>query len=124
MAHEGHDHGDDHPRAHAATDSARADALPPGAGAGKILFLDAPSGLAGDMIVAALVDLGVPAQVVGDALASLEVTGFHVDFGTRVRSGIVAASFEVHVDSPQPPRTYASVRALLDRAPLPEGVRA
>ena len=89
-----------------------------------MLFLDAPSGLAGDMIVAALVDLGVPAQVIGDALAALPVTGFHVHFGTRVRSGIVATSFEVHVDAPQPPRTYASVRTLLDEASLSEGVRA
>jgi pyridinium-3,5-bisthiocarboxylic acid mononucleotide nickel chelatase len=94
-----------------------------GAGVGKLLFFDAPSGLAGDMIVAALVDLGVPGQVVADALASLAVSGFHVHFGTRVRSGIVATSFEVHVDAPQPPRTYGSVRALLDAASLPAGVR-
>jgi uncharacterized protein (TIGR00299 family) protein len=40
-----------------------------------------------------------------------------------VRSGIVATSFEVHVDAPQPPRTYGSVRALLDAASLPAGVR-
>ncbi len=41
--------------------------LPPlarGAGVGHVLFFDAPSGLAGDMIIAALVDLGVPATVV------------------------------------------------------------
>ena len=140
MAHEGHDHdADDHDHDHAsvgvhdrgarcddepATDRDLKGELPRGSGEGKTLFLDAPSGLAGDMIVAALVDLGVPAQVIGDALAALAITGFHVDFGTRVRSGIVAASFEVHVDSAQPARTYAGVRALLDEAALPEGVRA
>jgi uncharacterized protein (TIGR00299 family) protein len=123
MAHEGHDHGDDHPRAHAATDSARADALAPGAGAGKILFLDAPSGLAGDMIVAALVDLGVPRETVADALALLPMTGFHVHFGTRVRSGIVAASFDVHVDGAQPPRRYAEIRTMLEGSELGEGVK-
>jgi uncharacterized protein (TIGR00299 family) protein len=137
MAHEGHDHDHEqvHEHVHVHDHGARCDdepatdrdlkaELPRGAGEGKTLFLDAPSGLAGDMIIAALVDLGVPAQVIGDALAALAITGFHVDFGTRVRSGIVAASFEVHVDSPQPPRTYASVRALLDEATLPQGVRA
>src|SRR5256885_552584 len=98
MAHEGHDHHDDHPRPPVAPVSADASALTRGAGAGKILFLDAPSGLAGDMIVAALVDLGVPRETVADALALLPITGFHVHFGTRVRSGIVAASFDVHVD--------------------------
>ncbi len=145
MGHEGHDHDHDHDHDHGHDHDHRHDVghgrgdrcdeeskadrdlkgeLPRRAGEGKVLFLDAPSGLAGDMIVAALVDLGVPAQGIVDALASLEVTGFHVHFGTRVRSGIVATSFEVHVDAPQPPRTYASVRALLDGAPLPEGVRA
>jgi uncharacterized protein (TIGR00299 family) protein len=76
------------------------------------------------MIVAALVDLGVPRAVIADALASLPVTGFHVHFGTRVRSAIAAASFEVHVDQAQPPRTYAAVRALIDESNLPERIRA
>lgn len=142
MGHEGHDHDDEahghthahahphepsQPHAHGARcedAEPRGESLARSAGAGKLLFLDAPSGLAGDMIIAALVDLGVPAQVILDALATLAVTGFHVHFGTRVRSGIVATSFDVHVDAPQPPRTYASVRALLDAAPLPDGIRA
>lgn len=123
MAHEGHEH--DHP-----DDRARADVLTKsetparGLGAGKVLFLDAPSGLAGDMIVAALVDLGVPREAVADALTLLPVTGFHIHFGTRIRSGIVATSFEVHIDEAQPPRTYAAVRAMLEEAKLTEGVRA
>ncbi len=133
----GHDHDHEHadgehvhehgqvPHAHShAAERSNDEPLARLAGTGKILFFDAPSGLAGDMIVAALVDLGVPAQVIANALAALAVTGFHVHFGTRVRSGIVATSFEVHVDERQPPRTYASVRALLDEAALPEGVRA
>jgi pyridinium-3,5-bisthiocarboxylic acid mononucleotide nickel chelatase len=114
----GHGHG--HVHVHGA-ETARE--LAKGEGAGKVLFLDAPSGLAGDMIVAALVDLGVPATVVTDALAVLPVTAFHVHFGTRVREAIVAASFEVHVDGAQPTRTYGSIRAMLDAAPLAEGVR-
>jgi pyridinium-3,5-bisthiocarboxylic acid mononucleotide nickel chelatase len=62
--------------------------------------------------------------VVTDVLAKLPVQGFHVHFGTRVRSGIVATSFDVHVEATQPTRTYGSIRAMLDAAPLPDGVRA
>lgn len=131
MGHEGHEghegehaheprHGHEYEPRHAPA----GDTLAQGAGRGKVLFLDAPSGLAGDMIIASLVDLGVPAAAVADALAALPVTGFHVHFGTRVRSGIVAASFEVHVDEAQPARTYGSIRAMLDAAALPEGVKA
>ncbi len=76
------------------------------------------------MIIATLVDLGVPEGVIHAAVAKLPLRGFHLHFGTRVRSGIVATSFDVHVDGPQPERTYGSIRAMLDKADLPKGVRA
>ena len=124
-----HDHSHDHEHdglnghSHAPGPRVRPD-LPRNAGQGKTLFLDAPSGLAGDMIIATLVDLGVPEGVIHAAVAKLPLRGFHLHFGTRVRSGIVATSFDVHVDGPQPERTYGSIRAMLDEADLPKGVRA
>lgn len=117
----GHEHGHEHAHAH---EHAPSPELARGSGAGHVLFLDAPSGLAGDMIVAALVDLGVPRAVVADALACLPLTGYHVHFGTRVRSGIVACAFDVHVDGEQPARTYGTIRAMLDGSRLPEGIKA
>jgi hypothetical protein len=61
---------------------------------------------------------------VADAIAKLPITGYHVHFGTRVRSGIVATSFDVHVDTKQPERTWKSIRALLEASPLDDAVRA
>ena len=119
-----HAHDPDPPHPHHRASAAPVAPLARGSGAGRVLFLDAPSGLAGDMIIAALVDLGVPAAVVTDALALLPLQGFRLHFGARVRSGIVATSFEVHVDDAQPTRTYGTIRAMLDAAPLPEGVRS
>jgi uncharacterized protein (TIGR00299 family) protein len=113
-----------HAHGHTHVAPARREDLPRGAGRGKTLFLDAPSGLAGDMIIATLVDVGVPEDVITDSVAKLSLQGFHIHFGTRVRSGIVATSFDVHVDGKQPERTYGSIRKLLDAADLPEGVRA
>jgi uncharacterized protein (TIGR00299 family) protein len=75
------------------------------------------------MIVAALVDLGVPGAVVAEAAAALPVTGFHIHFGTRVRSGIAASTFEVHLENAQPERTYKDVRAILDAASLSDATR-
>jgi uncharacterized protein (TIGR00299 family) protein len=124
-----HDHDHDHDHAHGGQThehlphATRAD-LPKGAGKGKTLFLDAPSGLAGDMIIATLVDLGVPEHAVTDVIAKLPLRGFHVHFGARTRSGIVATSFDVHVDGKQPERTYGAIRAMLDKADLPKAVRA
>ena len=129
----GHDRGHDHDHAHEHGDGGHAHEhlpnatrtdLPRGSGQGKTLFLDAPSGLAGDMIIAALVDLGVPEHVVTDVVAKLPLRGFHVHFGARTRSGIVATSFDVHVDGKQPERTYGAIRAMLDDADLPKAIRA
>jgi len=123
--HGGHDHGD-HEHSHGPP-SRRASARPElarGAGKGKVLFLDAPSGLAGDMIIAALVDLGVPEVVVANAAAQVSISGYHVHFGTRVRSGVVAASFDVHLEAEQPERTYGEIRGLLDASRLPDEVKA
>lgn len=144
MGHDDHDHGHDHDHdhghdneqaqahahdnehGHGDGDGGRGDRKPleAGVGAGRVLFLDAPSGLAGDMIIAALVDLGVPETVVANAVGALPMSGFHLHFGSRVRSGIVATWFDVHVDVKQPTRTYGSIRAVLDEAPLDDGVRA
>ena len=97
--------------------------LPRGAGQGKVIYLDAPSGLAGDMVIAALLDLGAPLHVLEEAVSSLGLGGFHLHVGTRVHSGIVATAFDVHVDAAQPERTYGSIRSLLDQATLSEAVR-
>ncbi len=75
------------------------------------------------MIVAALVDLGVPPSVVTDALAKVDVRGYHVHFGSRERSGIVATSFDVHVEDEQPPRSFATIRALIETSSLDLGIR-
>jgi pyridinium-3,5-bisthiocarboxylic acid mononucleotide nickel chelatase len=112
----GHGHGHDHEHEPPVTIGERG-------GEGQILFLDAPSGLAGDMVIAALVDLGVPQGVIEDAVNALPIRGFHLHFGTRVRSGIVATAFDVHVEKKQPERTWGEIRAMLAKAKLPKGVK-
>jgi uncharacterized protein (TIGR00299 family) protein len=76
------------------------------------------------MIVAALVDLGAPVAALHEALSQLDVHGFHVHFGARARSGIVATSFDVHVEEAQPERTYGSIRRLLEESSLSASVKA
>ena len=77
------------------------------------------------MIVAALVDLGVPESVVSDAIAKLALPqgGFHVHFCGREQSGIVATKFDVHVDTAQPERTFRSVRSTLIDSDLPQKIK-
>jgi uncharacterized protein (TIGR00299 family) protein len=125
-----HPHGAGHAHPHAPGGEAhehpgpRPEPLAEGAAAGKVLFLDAFSGLAGDMIIATLLDLGVPLLVVERALAALPLEGYHVHRGHAHRSGIVATSFDVHVEAAQPERTHRSIDEMLAAAPLAEPVRA
>jgi pyridinium-3,5-bisthiocarboxylic acid mononucleotide nickel chelatase len=62
---------------------------------GLHLHLDPASGIAGDMAVAALVDVGVPEKVVRDAVRSMGVRGLRVRFETRRRGSQMGLGFLV-----------------------------
>ncbi len=95
-----------------------------GNGAGKLLFIDAFSGIAGDMLVGALLDLGVPLDTVESALGPLPLSGYEIQTERVERSGIAATRFCVSVSETQPSRDWAAIRALLEAAGhLPEGAR-
>lgn len=115
-----------HPAAvrHDAPGTARAP-LTRGAGLGKTLFIDAFSGIAGDMLVGALIDLGVPEQMLRDALSTLPLDGYELRLARRERGGLSALALDVMITRDQPPRGYAAIRALLEDAPaIPDDARA
>jgi len=117
--HEGEEH--EHPHSHEG--AVRGPLLAEGEGAGKILFFDAFSGIAGDMTIAALLDLGVPLLVVERAIAAVPIDGFHMHRGHIHRSGIVASAFDVHLESEQPERTFREIDAMLEAATLEPRVK-
>jgi uncharacterized protein (TIGR00299 family) protein len=89
-----------------------------------VLYLDAASGIAGDMSVAALVDLGVPFSVVSDAVAALGLGGFRLSLSRAMSGALGATHFFVEVTGPQPERRYRDVRRVLDESRLAPSVRA
>jgi pyridinium-3,5-bisthiocarboxylic acid mononucleotide nickel chelatase len=96
-----------------------------GAGAGRILYLDAGSGLAGDMLVAALLDLGIPESAVVSGLASVAIEGYELKHSRVLRSSISGRHFEVAVNKAQPARDYRSILQLLEAASnLSDGARS
>jgi pyridinium-3,5-bisthiocarboxylic acid mononucleotide nickel chelatase len=113
-----HEHPHEHGPARGHEHPSRQPLLPEGAGAGKVIFFDTFSGIAGDMTIAALLDVGVPLLVIERAVAALPIEGFHLHRGHAHRSGIVASAFDVHVEAPQPERTYGEIDAMLLTAPL------
>jgi uncharacterized protein (TIGR00299 family) protein len=89
-----------------------------GAGKGKTLFLDAASGVAGDMTIAALVDLGVPFEVVEQAVSALPLRGVSLRLEKTHAGAIGASRFEVLVASEQPERRYRDIDRMIEKAKL------
>lgn len=120
----GHDHhhdGHGHGRVPEAFTSKRE--LAAGAGRGRVLFFDAFSGIAGDMTIAALADLGVAPAVFEAAWSALPIEGYRVHFGHAARSGIVGCKVDVELDGTQPSRTYRDIATMLASASLTPEVK-
>ena len=64
----------------------------------KWLYLECYSGISGDMTVGALLDLGASRKVLEDTLQSLGVKGYHLHFGRKLKCGIDAYDFDVHLE--------------------------
>ncbi len=103
---------------------AHREALPGQSGHGKVLFFDAFSGVAGDMTIAALVDLGVPFEVVRDAVGALRIGGFELEL-KRARGGAIGGTkFDVVVDEAQPDRRYRAIDDMLGVSTLLPGAKS
>ena len=84
----------------------------------RIAYFDCFSGASGDMIVGALVDLGVDPRHVRRALASLRLSGLRVAFRSVKRHGIAATKFEVKAPAEHAHRGLREIRRLLRSADL------
>ena len=62
----------------------------------KTLYFDCFSGAAGDMILGALIDAGLPFGELRRALGSLGVEDWDISADKVVRCGITATKFRVH----------------------------
>ena len=65
----------------------------------RTLYLECYSGISGDMMAAALLDLGADQQALKDALESLPLEGFQIEIGRVKKSGLDACDFAVILDS-------------------------
>jgi hypothetical protein len=84
----------------------------------KLAYLDAFSGISGDMTVGALLDAGAPADALIDALKSLD-TGAQFEVEKTKRGGVTASKFRVIFEqSGHPHRHLKPILAMIERAPI------
>ncbi|MFW6278657.1 MAG: nickel insertion protein [Bacillota bacterium] len=62
-----------------------------------ILYFDTIAGLSGDMVLGALLDLGVKEEYLKNELAKLNVSGFELKITRRQKSGITGTDFKVQL---------------------------
>src|SRR5262245_10339889 len=108
----------------------------------RILYFDCFSAIAGDMVLGALLDAGLPFDELKAALGSLAIDGYDIAAERVLRAGVSATKFRVIEHPPSPGRIAAgtgaaspapghhphrhlkSIYNLIDRSGLSEGGRA
>lgn len=86
---------------------------------GRLLYIDAVSGVAGDMLLGALIDAGAPLEGILTGLGELDVEGLDVVAARTERQGLAATSVRVLAPPGPVHRDWTAVRQLLDAASLP-----
>jgi uncharacterized protein (TIGR00299 family) protein len=89
----------------------------------RVLYLDCVAGVAGDMLLGALLDAGADPQVIRAGLAGLGVEGLELRTERVSRHAIIATHATIHAAPGQPQRDWRSIRTLIDVAGLPERAR-
>jgi len=90
----------------------------------RLAYVDAVAGVAGDMLLAALLDAGADPDYVRNGLAALAVDGLELRTDSVTRHSISARRASIVAPSePHVHRRWADVRAILDAASLPPRVR-
>ena len=94
------------------------------AGAGRHAWVDATSGVAGDMLLAALIDVGVPLANLQGAADAVIPESIRLTSALVSRAGMRATKVDVHPTvKDHPHRTWRDIQALLERADLTASVR-
>ncbi|MGO1926577.1 MAG: nickel insertion protein, partial [Brachybacterium tyrofermentans] len=89
----------------------------PSPSAPRLAYIDATAGIAGDMLLAALVDAGADLDAVQEVLDALVPDSVRFVRSTVDRGGQRATKIDVDVLVTDPPhRTWASIRELLERS--------
>src|ERR1700733_897042 len=94
------------------------------AGAGVHAWVDATAGVAGDMLLGALVDAGAPLAVLQGAVDAVIPGSIRLASALVTRAGMRATKVDVHpAVRDQAQRSWRDIQALLERADLAAGVR-
>lgn len=89
----------------------------------KTAHFDCFSGISGDMVLGAFLDLGVPLEELGKALAQLPVDGYTISAKRVQRGGITATQAVVEIEEQHHHRGFSEIQSLISNSDLPAVVK-
>ena len=97
----------------------------------RSLYYDCFAGIAGDMFLGAMLDMGVPEPLIREGLAALPLSEFELRVERASRMGIVGTDVKVVVPAPHDSDGHAGhfhhswrgIRGMLESSPLDDGVK-
>ena len=89
----------------------------------RIAYLDCFSGVSGDMLLAAVIDAGIPVDDLRAELKRLPLDGYDLAAGRVKRAGIAAMHATIEVHGEPAPRTLGDVLTIIEASSLPPGDR-
>jgi len=89
----------------------------------KRAYIDCMAGVSGDMILGALVDLGLGIGKLRGELRKLPVEGYTISAKRESRHSITGTRVSVKVKGKQPSRSLRAIRELISTSALSDGVR-
>ena len=94
----------------------------------KLAYFNCLGGASGDMILGALVDLGVDLRKIRQGLKQLDIKGYKLTSTKVKRNGITATKVNVALDRPSRKqhhsRSFKDIKNLIGRSDLPQKVKS
>ena len=104
----------------------------------KTIYFDCFAGAAGDMLVGALIDVGLDFTALEGELAKLEVGGYDLSSDSVLKQGVTSSKFRVNIThethhhhegegshgAHHHGRSYSQIREILEKAPIPEAPKS
>jgi len=94
----------------------------------RIIYFDCFSGISGDMILGALVDLGVDLKTIRKSLGALALKGYRIKSRRVKRGGISATKIDVEVESSSKKhqhrsRSFTDIKDLIEKSELTSKIK-
>ncbi len=90
----------------------------------KIAYFDCFSGISGDMILGALIDLGLDPKTLTSHLSRLNLAGYQIEVSKEQRGPITGTRVNIKVnEEEQPHRSSVQIRKIITASKLPDQVK-